>query len=98
MKDFDLDKIKKIAKTGDIRTDLARRTVVANGIYFSSEDRGFSRNLPQTWNLELETSNIKDQKGAGLCWLFAELNQIRHQVESAKKIKNMDFSETFIHF
>ena len=98
MKDFDLDKIKKIAKTGDIRTDLARRTVVANGIYFSSEDRGFSRNLPQTWNLELETSNIKDQKGAGLCWLFAELNQIRHQVESAKKIKNMDFSETFNFF
>lgn len=98
MKDLDLEKVQHLAATGSQKTDLARRTVTANGIFFSSEDRAFSRYVPQTWNVEIETSSVTDQKNSGRCWLFASLNLLRHRVEKDFKIKEFELSQTYNYF
>lgn len=98
MKDLDLEHIKKAAKANTKKADLARRTTTANGIFFSAEDRAFSRKLPQTWNLTIETSSITNQKISGRCWLFASLNHLRHNVERDFKIKTFELSQTYNYF
>lgn len=98
-KDLDLKNIQKIAKIGSDKTDLARRTVTANGIYSSAEDRAMSRKIPQTWNVEIETGGIvTDQQHSGRCWLFASLNLLRHNVERDFKMKDFELSETYNYF
>ncbi len=98
MEKFDAGEIRKIAKINTRKTELARRTTTANGIAFSAEDRAFSRKLPQTWNLEIETSDVTNQKISGRCWLFASLNHLRHNVEREQKMKNFELSETYNYF
>lgn len=98
MKEFDLEQIRRVAGTGNKKTELARRTTTANGIFFSAEDRAFSRNIPQTWNVEIETSTITDQAGSGCCWLFASLNLLRHRAEKEFDMKDFELSQTYNYF
>lgn len=47
---------------------------------------------------EVETANITDQKRAGTCWLFAELNWLRTLMQKEHNIKDIEFSENYLIF
>jgi len=41
---------------------------------------------------------ITDQNNSGRCWIFAFLNMIRYKMDQKYKIKNFEFSYSYIHF
>ncbi|MCD4653481.1 aminopeptidase, partial [bacterium] len=45
-----------------------------------------------------ETPDISDQKRAGTCWLFAELNWMRSMTMKKSKIEKLEFSENYLMF
>ena len=92
----DLAGFAKIADTPKLR--LATRAATTNGIASASENNMLSRDLPETFSLEIETSSVTNQKDSGRCWLFATLNQIRHQIEKTHKIERVELSETYNYF
>lgn len=91
--------ITKLRKSVDNpKTRLATRAATTNGIDKASENNALSRDLPAEFSLEIETSSVTNQKKSGRCWLFATLNQIRHQIEKDLKIERVELSETYNYF
>ncbi len=46
----------------------------------------------------IETKGITDQKNSGRCWIFAGLNVLRPMVIKKYKLKEFEFSQSFISF
>ncbi len=46
----------------------------------------------------IKTKGITDQKRSGRCWLFAGLNVLRPKVIEKYKLKNFEFSQTYLFF
>jgi bleomycin hydrolase len=47
---------------------------------------------------KIETKGITDQKRSGRCWLFAGLNMLRPKVIKQYKLKDFEFSQTYLFF
>ena len=93
------DLLANFAKTADTpKLKLATRAATTNGLAKASEKHDLSRDLPQTFSLEIATSAATDQKNSGRCWLFATLNQLRHQIEKSQNVETVELSETYNYF
>jgi len=51
-----------------------------------------------TFSLDMETGPVTDQKGAGVCWLYAELNWLRTFTNKKLAAKGFEFSENHLMF
>lgn len=51
-----------------------------------------------TYSVELDTDGVTEQKHSGRCWLFAQLNVLRHVAGARLKLKNLEFSESYLTF
>jgi bleomycin hydrolase len=51
-----------------------------------------------TYSVELDTDGVTAQKHSGRCWLFAQLNVLRHVAGARLKLKNLEFSESYLAF
>ncbi|MFH1700098.1 MAG: C1 family peptidase [Candidatus Zixiibacteriota bacterium] len=49
-------------------------------------------------NHKIKTSAITDQKSSGRCWIFSGLNVLRPQAMKNLKVKDLEFSQNYIHF
>nr|WP_054750639.1 C1 family peptidase [Lacticaseibacillus thailandensis] len=47
---------------------------------------------------EIPTGVVTNQKHSGRCWMFAELNTMRHAVSGKFGVKNLEFSQAFLAF
>ncbi|MDR0955760.1 MAG: hypothetical protein LBM73_01380 [Candidatus Nomurabacteria bacterium] len=98
MTELSLDEVKKLAeKIEPAEINLAQRAATTNGL-LNAARKDLSRQLPQTFSIEIETSPVQDQKRSGRCWLFASLNQIRHQMEQTLDLENVELSQTYPYF
>ena len=51
-----------------------------------------------TYSGELDTGSVTEQKHSGRCWLFAQLNGLRHVAGERLNYKNLEFSESYLAF
>ncbi|MEE9441080.1 MAG: C1 family peptidase [candidate division Zixibacteria bacterium] len=49
-------------------------------------------------NHKIKTSDITSQKSSGRCWIFAGVNVLRIQAMKNLKVKDLEFSQNYIHF
>lgn len=92
------DLIKKLATRLDASHKVMQRAVTKNGIYDSSESNTLSATNTTVFSDEVETGGVTDQKQSGRCWLFAELNTIRHQIAKDFKLDDLELSQSYSYF
>jgi bleomycin hydrolase len=90
----------KFSKTlqADPTHTVLQRAVTMNGIYKASENNFLSRNNTTVFSDELETGSVTNQDMSGRCWLFAELNTIRHQIIADHKMEHLELSQSYSFF
>jgi bleomycin hydrolase len=88
-KDFESRPACRVAMNAVTRGNL--NEIAINRDVLNDSDMVFSE--------EIESGGpITDQKAAGTCWLFAELNWLRIYMAKKKKMKGIEFSENFVMF
>ena len=58
----------------------------------------YNDNLECTFNVEIKTHNVVDQKSTGRCWSFAGLNILREEVIKNCNLDNFELSGSYIAF
>lgn len=82
----------------DLSYKVLQRAVTTNGIYAASENNFLSRNNTTVFSDEIETSSVTNQESSGRCWLFAELNVIRHQIAKDHNMEDLELSQSYSYF
>ncbi len=85
-------------QTQDSQVSVMQRAVTKNGIYATSENNVLSATNTTVFSDEIETGSVTDQKQSGRCWLFAELNVIRHQIAKDAKLDDIELSQSYSYF
>ena len=76
----------------------SKRSVVKNGIYASSIDDEVLRGAIHKFSIDVDSGDITNQKQSGRCWMFAGLNVLRGIALKNLKVKNIEFSQTYLQF
>ncbi|MDB5161898.1 MAG: aminopeptidase [Candidatus Saccharibacteria bacterium] len=87
-----------VSQTQDPHVSVIQRAVTKNGIYAASENNVLSATNTTIFSDEIETGSVTDQKQSGRCWLFAELNVIRHQIARDAKLDDIELSQSYSYF
>jgi len=58
----------------------------------------YEDNLDVSFNIEIETHNVVDQKSTGRCWSFAGLNILREEVIKRCNLNDFELSGSYIAF
>lgn len=78
---------------------VLQRAVTMNGIYAASENNFLGRDNTTVFSDEIDTSaGVTNQEDSGRCWLFAELNVIRHQIAKDFKMEDLELSQSYSYF
>jgi bleomycin hydrolase len=73
----------------------AMNAVAKNGINNASEKYNAPANLPYTFNIEIDTGKIKNQKKSGRCWMFAALNAMSYEVMQKFNLEDFELSQAY---
>ena len=77
---------------------IAERTVTKNGINASSVNEELTRQLKNTFSVDVEAGNVCNQRRSGRCWMFAGLNVIRTILLKKLNVKNIELSQAYLQF
>ncbi|MCR4698811.1 MAG: C1 family peptidase [Bacilli bacterium] len=77
---------------------IAERTVTKNGINASSVNEELTRQLKNTFSVDVEAGNVCNQRKSGRCWMFAGLNVIRTILLNKLNVKNIELSQAYLQF
>ena len=58
----------------------------------------YEDNLDVSFNIEIKTHNVVDQKSTGICWSFAGLNILREEVIKKCNLNDFELSGSYIAF
>ena len=89
-----------------LRSDFAEDTgarIVQNAVTTTSiADLGVSREVvagtDTSFSTKLDDWKVTNQKASGRCWLFALLNLLRPGAMEKMNIKELEFSQAYVHF
>ncbi|WP_125708599.1 aminopeptidase C [Lacticaseibacillus porcinae] len=84
-------------KFQSIPLNQAKARAVQNVGLYAASHLPFESVKP-TYSVELDTDGVTEQKHSGRCWLFAQLNVLRHVAGARLKFKNLEFSESYLAF
>ena len=78
---------------------LARNAVTTNEFSSIVIDSTIKQKINEVFQNEIKTDvEASDQKYSGRCWLFAFLNVLRLKMMKKYKLKNFEFSQTYLFF
>lgn len=93
------DQIKQFDKTLDNpQAQSAINAATNNGLFSAAQVNRNGRQVPKKFSIEVETSDVTDQKRSGRCWLFATLNDLREEASKKLKVENFEFSQNYCSF
>lgn len=69
-----------------------------NGLFSIAQTNLAGRQIPKEFEIEVETGSVTDQKRSGRCWLFATLNDLRHEASKKLKLDDFEFSQNYCAF
>lgn len=79
--------------------ELAKRTVMRNGVLNSAYNQEKARELAPLFNTEVkDMPSVTNQKQSGRCWMFAALNVIRPTICKNLKSEDLELSESYLMF
>lgn len=76
----------------DIRTRILNKTAIVDLA------TNYDDSLDVSFNIEIKTHNVVDQKSTGRCWSFAGLNILREEVIKNCNLNNFELSGSYIAF
>ncbi|XIF20620.1 MAG: aminopeptidase [Acetilactobacillus jinshanensis] len=77
---------------------VVSRAIQENGINNVARNPKVKAHLNRVFSLDLNTKTITDQKHAGLCWMFAALNFLRHYFSKKYHVKDFELSSNYLFF
>lgn len=80
------------------KAKLAMNNVANNGYYGAAKVYQTNSQVPTVFDIEIDTKGITDQKSSGRCWLFAVLNDLRHEAQQRLKVEDFEFSAAYCYF
>ncbi len=97
MKNITTDFLQKLEKDFDSNENnfIAMNAAAKNGINNACEAYNAQANLPYTFNIEVDTGTIKNQKKSGRCWMFAALNAMSYEVMHKLNLKDFELSQAY---
>ncbi len=92
--------IKKLQKDFkmDTHTRAMYNAITNTDINTLALNRDLLRDHNDYFSNKVTVKKISNQKSSGRCWLFAALNNIRHEVVKKHKIKDFEFSHIYLTF
>lgn len=100
MQEITLQELKKLKKKFDknnklvvLRNALSRNLI--NDVVFVND--GVNHNL-DSFNVEVKTMPVCNQRQSGRCWIFAGLNVLREHIAKQLGINNFQLSQNYISF
>ena len=100
-KNITLKNLKRYSKNfNNNKTNKILKNVNTKGQFFKLiEKADYKQKNKQIFKKFIDVDSIiTDQKRSGRCWLFSSLNVIRFKMIKKYKLKNFEFSETFLSF
>ncbi|QBP18966.1 C1 family peptidase [uncultured bacterium] len=77
---------------------VVSRAVQENGINNVARNPKVRAHLNRVFSVDLDTKTITNQKHAGLCWMFATLNFLRHYFSKKYHVKDFELSSNYLFF
>lgn len=74
------------------------RSMILNKTALVDLATNYDDNLDVSFNVEIDTHNVVDQKSTGRCWSFAGLNILREEVIKKCNLDNFELSGSYIAF
>lgn len=97
-----LDAARLAALGEELRRDptfrMARNAATATNVETVTLDRDVLAGTDSSTSVKLDSWTVTDQKKSGRCWIFAGLNVLRGPVMEMTGIKNLELSQTYLHF
>ena len=100
-KNITLKNLKRYSKNfNNNKTNKILKNVNTKGQFYKLiEKADYNQKNKQIFKKFIDVESIiTDQKQSGRCWLFSSLNVIRFKMIKKYKLKNFEFSETFLFF
>ncbi|UQS84737.1 C1 family peptidase [Apilactobacillus apisilvae] len=80
------------------RAKVIQRSIMQNGINNTAKDNTVKGKLNRTFSVEVNTGKVSDQKHSGRCWLFALLNNLKHDFAKRYDVKDFELSQSYLFF
>lgn len=101
-----MSKAISLAQVQQYRDELAKvpgaaalsRAVQNVGIKAASHQNLEQSAFAPVFSDEVDTGAVTNQKHSGRCWMFAELNTMRHAVAGKLGVRDLEFSQAFLAF
>jgi len=82
----------------DVSNNVLKNSVAQVGIFKASEDPEAKTKLNPSFNVEVATGKVSNQKQSGRCWLFSALNTLRNDFAQKNNMKDFELSQNYLSF
>lgn len=82
----------------DVTNNVLKNSVAQVGIFKASENPQAKTILNPTFNVEVDTGKVSNQKHSGRCWLFSALNVLRTEFANKNNMKDFELSQNYLSF
>lgn len=82
----------------DASNNILKNAVAQVGIFQAAKNIDAKSKLNPTFNIEVPTGKVSDQKRSGRCWLFASLTNLRTEFASKYNMKDFELSQNYLSF
>lgn len=82
----------------DVSNNVLKNAVAQVGIFNTVQNAEAKSNLNPTFNIEVPTGKVSNQKHSGRCWLFSALTNLRTEFASKFNVKDFELSENYLSF
>ncbi|WP_125761435.1 C1 family peptidase [Companilactobacillus hulinensis] len=82
----------------DATNNVLKNSVAQVGIFKAAENLDVKSKLNPTFNVQVKTGKVSDQKHSGRCWLFSALTTLRTEFSSKYDVKDFELSQNYSSF
>jgi len=82
----------------DATNNVLKNAVAQVGIFKAAQNIEAKRKLNPTFNIEVPTGKVSNQKRSGRCWLFSALTNLRTEFATKYNMKDFELSQNYLSF
>lgn len=82
----------------DVTNNVLKNAVAQVGVFNATENPEAKTVLNPSFNIEVDTGKVSNQKHSGRCWLFSALNTLRNDFAVKNNFKDFELSQNYLSF